>query len=129
MCGGDGGCRPADALSVAYASRVRTLRRDALPDRTGRGAWVTRFGLPTLNYVAVQRSLLQTAVRTSHTVVGMLVLMTSVLLLARVLRVAAFARLAQHAAADRPVAERPIELPLRTATPGGMRAASLKGAR
>jgi hypothetical protein len=39
--------------------------------------------------VAVQRSLLQTAVRTSHTVVGMLLFMTSVILLLRVLRTAA----------------------------------------
>ena len=68
----------------------------------GGAAWVTKFGLPSVGYVAVQRSPLQIAVRTSHTVVGMLLLMTSVILLFRVLRVASTLR----------VAQRPIERPL-----------------
>ena len=97
MCRGDGGRRPATRCRwltrPAYALLGVTLCQIALG-----GAWVTRFGLPMLNYVAVQRSLLQTAVRTSHTVVGMLVLMTSVLLLAARAACRAFARLAQHAA-------------------------------
>jgi heme a synthase len=61
----------------------------------GGAAWLTKFGLASIGYVAVQRSLLQIAVRTSHTVVGMLLLMTSVILLFRVLRVASTLRVAQ----------------------------------
>ncbi len=52
----------------------------------------------------MQRSLLQIAVRTSHTVVGMLLLMTSVILLFRVLRVASTLAALRH--------RRPIERPL-----------------
>jgi heme a synthase len=61
----------------------------------GGAAWLTKFGLASIGYVAVQRSLLQIAVRTSHTVVGMLLLMTSVILLFRVLRIASTFRVAQ----------------------------------
>jgi cytochrome c oxidase assembly protein subunit 15 len=52
----------------------------------GAAAWVTRFGLPAAGYVAVQQSTLQVVVRTIHAVVGVLVLMTSVVLALRVLR-------------------------------------------
>lgn len=44
----------------------------------GAGAWVTRFGFQSTGYVAVENSPLQIVLRTAHTVVGMLVLMTSV---------------------------------------------------
>lgn len=58
----------------------------------GGGAWLTKYGFAPLGYVAVQRTLMQTIVRTSHTVVGMLLLMTSVILLVRVLRIASTLR-------------------------------------
>lgn len=80
----------------------------------GGATWLTKYGLPSINYMAVQRSLLQTVVRTSHTVVGMLLVMTSVILVLRVLRLAAVYR----------VARGPIERPL-----ASLPAAGLKGAR
>jgi heme a synthase len=58
----------------------------------GGGAWLTKYGFAPLGYVAVQRTLMQTVVRTSHTVVGMLLLMSSVILLVRVLRIASTLR-------------------------------------
>lgn len=51
----------------------------------GAGAWVTRFGFATLGYVAVNQSPMQVTFRTAHTVVGMLVLMTTILLALSVL--------------------------------------------
>jgi cytochrome c oxidase assembly protein subunit 15 len=50
----------------------------------GAGAWVTKFGFG--DYVAVHGSLVQIALRTSHVITGMLLLMTSVVLLVRTLR-------------------------------------------
>jgi heme a synthase len=93
----------------AYLLGLIALCQGAL----GAAAWVTKFGFPSIGYVAVQRSPLQIAVRTSHTVVGMLLLMTSVIFLVRVLRVAATLR----------AAARPVELSL-----PALPAASLKGA-
>ena len=52
----------------------------------GIGSWITKFGLASTGYVAVQGSPMQLAIRSSHTVVGMLLLMTSVILLLRVFR-------------------------------------------
>jgi len=52
----------------------------------GAGAWVTKFGFPPTGYVAVQGTPLQLFVRSSHTVVAMLLLMTSVVLGLRVFR-------------------------------------------
>lgn len=52
----------------------------------GAASWATRFGIATLGYVAVQHSTLQITARTSHTVVGMLVLAAAVNLALRVLR-------------------------------------------
>jgi cytochrome c oxidase assembly protein subunit 15 len=78
----------------------------------GGGAWLTKYGFAPLGYVAVQRTVMQTVVRTSHTVVGMLLLMTSVILLVRVLRIAATLR----------TVPRPIEMPISPL------AAGLKGA-
>jgi heme a synthase len=78
----------------------------------GGGTWLTKYGFAPLGYVAVQRTLLQTIVRTSHTVVGMLLLMSSVILLVRVLRIASTLQ----------TVTRPIEVPLPQLTAG------LKGA-
>ena len=55
----------------------------------GAGAWVTRFGYPPLGYVAVQQAPEQIVMRSLHTVVAMFVLLTSVQLAARVLRLRA----------------------------------------
>jgi cytochrome c oxidase assembly protein subunit 15 len=52
----------------------------------GAAAWVTRFGWPDSNYVAVQGAPLQIAFRTAHAVVGQLLLLASVTLAIRVLR-------------------------------------------
>jgi cytochrome c oxidase assembly protein subunit 15 len=80
----------------------------------GGAAWLTKFGLASIGYVAVQRSILQTVVRTSHTVVGMLLLMTSVILLFRVLRLSSTLR----------VARPPIELPLQSLAASGLKGVS-----
>jgi len=74
--------RPADLMGCVVLCQILL----------GGAAWVTKFGLPSIGYVAVQRTALQTAVRTSHTVVGMLLLMSSVVLLLRVLRVESILR-------------------------------------
>lgn len=55
----------------------------------GAGAWVTKFGFTAAGYVAVQQSLPQVLLRTAHTLVGMLVFMTSVILALRVFRLTA----------------------------------------
>lgn len=52
----------------------------------GAGAWVTRFGFPPTGYVAIQNSSEQIVIRSLHTVAAMFVLMMSVQLAARVLR-------------------------------------------
>jgi len=52
----------------------------------GAGAWVTKYGFASTGYVAVHGTPLQLAVRSGHTVVGMLLLMTSVVLALRVAR-------------------------------------------
>ena len=86
----------AATVVVAHRTKCSWLRRPAwwmaavalCQVALGGAAWATKFGLPWIGYVAVQRSLLQMAVRTSHTVVGMLLFMTSVILLLRVLRIA-----------------------------------------
>lgn len=52
----------------------------------GAGAWVTRFGFPPAGYVAVQQAPVQILFRTAHAVVAMFVLMMSLQITARVLR-------------------------------------------
>lgn len=52
----------------------------------GAGAWATRFGFPPAGYVAVQQAPEQILFRTAHAVAAMFVLMMSVQLAARVLR-------------------------------------------
>jgi hypothetical protein len=58
----------------------------------GAGAWVTKWGFPPLGYVAVHGTAVQIGVRSSHTVVGMLLLMTSIGLALRVYRLDAVRR-------------------------------------
>lgn len=73
-------------LRAVYRSGATPLRRfaDALAGMVllqlmlGAGAWVTKYGFG--DYVAVHGSLVQVVLRTSHVVVGMLLLMTSVVL-------------------------------------------------
>jgi cytochrome c oxidase assembly protein subunit 15 len=80
---------------VAHRTRIGWLRRPAwllgvavlAQVLLGLAGWVTKFGFPRLGYVAVERSPVQIAVLTSHTVVGMLLLMTSIILLLRVARI------------------------------------------
>jgi heme a synthase len=80
---------------VAHRTRIGWLRRPAwllgfavlAQVLLGLAGWVTKFGFPPLGYVAVERSPAQIAVLTSHTVVGMLLLMTSIILLLRVARI------------------------------------------
>lgn len=55
----------------------------------GAGAWITRFGFTPTGYVATARSLEQTWMRTSHTIVGMLLFAASVIAVGRAARVAA----------------------------------------
>lgn len=70
----------------AIRSRQPRLRRDALAMLAigfaqvalGLGAFATKYGFPPTGYVAIQHSTQQILLRTSHTVVGMLLLMTSV---------------------------------------------------
>jgi heme a synthase len=81
-------------LVVAYRTQIGWLRRPATllalaavaQILLGAGGWVTKFGYAPWGYVAVERSPLQITVLTSHTVVGMLLVMLSVNLLFRVRR-------------------------------------------
>lgn len=52
----------------------------------GAGAWVTRFGFPPAGYVAVQQAPEQVLFRTAHAIAAMFVLMMSLQLTVRVLR-------------------------------------------
>jgi cytochrome c oxidase assembly protein subunit 15 len=53
----------------------------------GVGAWVTKFGFATAGYVAVADSILQVGTRSAHTVIGVLLVMTSVVHAIRTCRV------------------------------------------
>jgi len=52
----------------------------------GAATWVTRFGWPRTGYVSVQHAPLQIVVRTSHTVLGLLLFTTAVIYLLKILR-------------------------------------------
>jgi heme a synthase len=85
----------AATVVVAHRTRVSWLRRPAwllgllvlTQVLLGLAGWVTKFGFAPWGYVAVERSPVQIAVLTSHTVVGMLLVMTSIVLLLRVMRI------------------------------------------
>jgi heme a synthase len=111
----------AATVVAAHRTKCGWLRRPAwlmglvalVQFLLGGGAWLTKYGFAPFGYVAIQRSTLQTVVRTSHTVVGMLLLMSSVILLARVLRLTASAR-----------AARPVELPVSPLAVSGLKGVS-----
>lgn len=92
---------------VAHRSGISWLRRSGwmlmvmvlLQVGLGGAAWVTKFGFGATGYVAVADSIQQVGFRTAHTVVGILVFMTSVVHAARVLRVDHASRLTHGAAA------------------------------
>ncbi len=81
-------------VAAAYITKIRWLRHPAhlllglvlIQVVLGAGSWVTKFGFTPLGYVTVKDSIVQIVMRTSHTVVGMLLLMTSVNLSLRVSR-------------------------------------------
>ncbi|VAX40095.1 hypothetical protein MNBD_PLANCTO02-1700 [hydrothermal vent metagenome] len=56
----------------------------------GLSAFVTKYGFAPTGYVAVHHSILQVIIRTSHTLVGMLLLMTSLTTLLRILHIESF---------------------------------------
>jgi cytochrome c oxidase assembly protein subunit 15 len=80
----------------AYLSRVGQLRRFAwwlpllagLQVLLGLGAFATKFGVPWWGYVAVHESIKQAVLRTSHTLIGMLLLTTATLFALSVYRLA-----------------------------------------
>ncbi len=81
---------------VSYRSGIPWLRWSGVMLLTivlvqvslGGAAWVTKFGFGTTGYVAVADSIQQIVFRTAHTVVGIVVFMTSVVHLVRTRRVA-----------------------------------------
>lgn len=95
----------ATAIS-AHRSGLSWLRRPAwtmfaltvLQVSLGGAAWATKYGLASIGYVAVQHSPLQIAVRTTHTVLAMLVLATSIVLAVRVCRLVWLAKRGMSAA-------------------------------
>ena len=74
---------------------------------------MTRFGFPTTGYVATARSLEQTWLRTSHTIVGMILFATSVVAVARALRVSSLVSVPNIASS--PI----VAVPARTSALGG----------
>ena len=109
------------AAVMLYRTGVPWLRRSAMSILglilfqvlLGAGAWVTRFGFPTTGYVATARSLEQTWLRTSHTIVGMILFATSVVAVARALRVSSLVSVPNIASS--PI----VAVPARTSALGG----------
>jgi len=85
---------------AAHRSGIRWIRRSAwmllalvlVQVTLGGAAWVTKYGFERTGYVAVADSIQQIGFRTAHTVVGIVVFMTSVVHAARVLRVESVSR-------------------------------------
>jgi len=79
---------------VVYRTGISWLRKSAVMLLSvvivqvllGVGTWITRFGLASTGYVAVQYSSEQIVLRTAHTVVGLLLFATSVVVALRVFR-------------------------------------------
>jgi heme a synthase len=65
-----------------------TLLTVLLQVSLGVGAFITKYGMVSMGYVAVQHSPIQITFRSTHTIIGMIVLMTSVIHMIRVYRVA-----------------------------------------
>jgi cytochrome c oxidase assembly protein subunit 15 len=82
---------------VTHRSRISTLRRAGwlmfgfllLQVSLGLGAWVMKFGFAPLGYVGVVNSIPHVALRTAHTVSGMLLLASAVALKLKTARIAA----------------------------------------
>jgi cytochrome c oxidase assembly protein subunit 15 len=109
------------AAVILFRTGVPWLRRSAMwilglilfQVLLGAGAWVTRFGFATTGYVATARSLEQTWLRTSHTVVGMILFATSVVAVARTLRVSSLVSV------PRTVSPSVVKVPAATSALGG----------
>jgi heme a synthase len=80
---------------IAFRTRDRWIRSSAkalllvglAQVSLGAASWITKFGLAAYGYVAVADSIVQVASRSAHTVVGVLLVMTSVIHALRVARV------------------------------------------
>ena len=94
---------------VAYFLLCLVLIQAAL----GGASWITKYGLTSIGYVAVQHSVAQIVVRTAHTVVGMLVFMTSVIYTLQVFRLDALRSKRVEASS------KPTGLPGALTMPGG----------
>ncbi len=98
-------------LVAAHRTRIGWLRRPAWLLATaalaqlflGAAGWVAKFGYAPWGYVAVERSPIQIVLLTSHTVVGMMLVMLSINLLLRVTRIERCRR-----AVGRPVERAPV---------------------
>ena len=88
------------ATVVATRTRDSWLRRPAwmlgllvlVQFGLGLGTWITKFGLAATGYVAVHHSSEQIIVHSAHTVTGMLLLMTSIVLALRAFRTGGLTR-------------------------------------
>jgi heme a synthase len=80
---------------IAFRTKDRWIRSSAMAlllvglvqVSLGAASWITKFGLASFGYVAVADSIVQVASRSTHTVVGVLLVMTSVVHALRVARV------------------------------------------
>lgn len=104
-------------IVLAHRSQVGWIKRSAwllllivlVQISLGAGTFVTKFGFKSTGYVAVQYSIEQVTFRTVHTVVGILLLMTSVIHAARVSRVTSLVR-RQYIAAPVTLSLLPVSL-------------------
>jgi heme a synthase len=65
----------------------------------GLGAWITKFGLASAGYVATADSIVQVSTRSAHTVIGILLVMTSVVHALRLARLASVRAVSTSSAA------------------------------
>jgi cytochrome c oxidase assembly protein subunit 15 len=80
---------------IAFRTKDRWVRSSAISlllvgvvqVSLGAASWITKFGLASFGYVAVADSIIQVASRSAHTVVGVLLVMTSVVHALRVTRI------------------------------------------
>jgi cytochrome c oxidase assembly protein subunit 15 len=80
---------------IAFRTKDRWIRSSAtalllvglVQVSLGAASWITKFGLASFGYVAVADSIVQVTSRSAHTVVGVLLVMTSVVHALRVARV------------------------------------------
>jgi len=86
---------------VAFHARAAWLWRPAglmlvavlIQAALGFGAWITKYGFPPSGYVAVIGAPVSLLISSSHTVVGMLLLMNSIVFLLRLLRLESVTRI------------------------------------